>query len=242
VTADARPSAPSLASSVGVSLLLASLGATALVVPAASRAAGGEVSFVDAWLCLSGGTALLIGPAAAALRIARPVSRAELALPLGLALSAAPLIVFARLLKVSTHHRPLGAVTYAIVALGLILGATAFAARLLAWSGGSRAALRRFAPLLAAAAAGALALLLSLPLLKGLGAQLLDAALAIALWVVAAFLALPARVVRTAARVGAALWVAVVVGGLLVPAKSRDKVALEAPVLSGLVGWFRAAR
>jgi hypothetical protein len=243
VNAEARTDTPSLSVSVGVSLAIGALGAALAVVPALSRVTAHGVSFVSAWLVLAGSTALLAGPAAAALRIARPLPRQALSPLLGIALAAAPLVLFARLLKVATHHRPLGAATYAIIAAGVILGATAFAARLIAWSGEGSSSLRRRAPLVVLGLALAAVAALSLRALAGeLVHGAVHAALCLAVIVIAAFIALPPRVERLAARAGLALWVVLVLGSLLAPAQTRAAAASGAPVFSGFAGWFRAAR
>lgn len=219
-------------------LAIATLGSAVIVVPAALRAAGGGAGLIVAWVALWGSAALMIAPVAAAWRLARPLSRSAWSLPLGLALSLAPLMLFARVLKVATHHRPLGGATFAIVATLLVLGATAVAARLIAWSAGREGALAQ-APRVIAALSLALGLVLALP---ALGAELrgsvLDGLLSVVLAAVGAFV--PAR--QLVARIGPALWVVVVAAGLgwgLGAAQTRGVLADQAPVLTGLSGWLR---
>jgi hypothetical protein len=219
-------------------LAIATLGSAVIVVPAALRAAGGGAGLLVAWVALWGSAALMIAPVAAAWRLARPLSRSAWSLPLGLALSLAPLMLFARVLKVATHHRPLGGATFAIVATLLVLGATAVAARLIAWSAGREGALAQ-APRVIAALSLALGLVLALP---ALGAELrgsvLDGLLCVVLAAVGAFV--PAR--QLVARIGPALWVVVVVAGLgwgLGAVQTRGVLADQAPVLTGLSGWLR---
>jgi hypothetical protein len=162
--------------------------------------------------------------------------------PLGLSFSLAPLIVFARILILGTHHRPLGGATFAFVAAGLIAGAVAVAARVLAWSR-ERQGLLRNAPWALGAVALALAGLLSLPALGSpLRASLLDGALGALLLLGGASLRLPDKLAQSLARAGVFVWVAAVAIGLAVGLSSpevRSVLDSRAPVLLGLAGWLR---
>ncbi len=115
--------------SAAVGLALGAALCAVAVVPAALRSG----AFVTAWLVLLGSAALPVGLFAAALRNLGVRSRAVGTVLLALALSSAPLEVLARVLKATTHHRPLGGVTFAIIALFVLFGAAAVAARLLSW-------------------------------------------------------------------------------------------------------------
>jgi hypothetical protein len=73
-------------------------------------------------LALSGSVSLLVAPSGLWLRRAvegrlPPIDRA---LGCGVALASLPLALFASVLKSTTHHRPLGGATFAVVALGLL--------------------------------------------------------------------------------------------------------------------------
>lgn len=222
----------------GYALAIATLGSAAIAVPAALRAAGAGASLGLAFVALWGSAALMLAPVAGAMRVARPLPPLAYCFPLGLALSLGPLMLFGRVLKNATHHRPLGGATFALVATMLVLGATAVAARLIAWSQARSGALRR-APHAVAVAGLALGALLALPVLGSeLRASLLDGVLA--LCVVAAAAVAPEKPLL--ARVGLPLWgVAVALGlGLgLSSAATRAVLAEHAPVLLGLSGWLR---
>lgn len=223
-----RPLGPTL----GSGLLFGTLGCFVIALPAALRT---SASFVLAWLVLAASTALVLAPAAALLRVARPFPRQAWSVPLGFLLALPPLIVFARILKVGTHHRPLGGATFAIVALGVVLGAIALAARALTWE---KPILRKLviavAGLLALASA-ALALPVLAPPLRG---HVLDAALAFALLGAVAFVKLPEP--KTSVLAGPILWVAVgLVGLMLGSPELRALLADRAPVLAGVTAWLR---
>ena len=115
--------------SVGFALGL--VAAALLATVAALRATGGAVSPGWVWIGTWGASAAVLGPLGAVVRRARPLPLAAWCIPIGVGLALAPLTLFARILKATTHHRPLGAVTFAIVSIGLVLVATAFAARVI---------------------------------------------------------------------------------------------------------------
>jgi hypothetical protein len=115
---------------VGVALGL--VAAAVLATVAALRTTEASVSRIWVWIGAWGALAAVLGPLGAAVRRARPLPVEAWCIPVGIALSLAPLGLFARILKATTHHRPLGAVTFAIVSIAVILGAIAFSARLIA--------------------------------------------------------------------------------------------------------------
>ena len=117
---------------LGVGFALGLLAAAALATVATARAINGAASLVWVWVGVWGALAAVLGPLGAAIRRARPLPLAAWCVPVGLALALAPLGLFARILKATTHHRPLGAVTFAIVSIVVVLVAIAFAARLIA--------------------------------------------------------------------------------------------------------------
>jgi len=237
VSAEARESV-ALGAGFGYGLFVATLCAALAALPAALRASSAGASLPMAWLALWGAAALMSGPIAGAWRVARPLSAAAWSLPLGLALSLAPLLVFARVLKSATHHRPLGGATFAIVAALLVLGATAVAARVIAFAGKRQGALAK-APLALGLAGCLLAVPLAMPLLgAGLRASALDGLLLVA--GVAAGALAPER--PGLGRVGLVVWVLAVALGLglgLGAAETRAALADRAPVLLGLAGWLR---
>ncbi len=176
-------------------LLMGSLGAALAVVPAALRVSQAGATFVVAWLVLWGSAALLVSPFAGALRLARPLSPGLRALLGGALLAAAPLMVFARVLKVSTHHRPLGGVTFTLVALCLLLVFVACAGRLESFA---TTGIRRRILQGVYVVAGLAALRFLQPLISGearamgYGAGVLDAALLLGVALVAGLAPAPA--------------------------------------------------
>ncbi len=113
-------------------LALGSLVAMVAALPAAARVASQGGSFALGWLLLAGGSALVLGPVVALARNARPLPVALLATLAGAAAASIPLAVLARLLHKNTHHRPLGAATFAVIALALVAFASFAAWRALA--------------------------------------------------------------------------------------------------------------
>ncbi len=231
-------SATDARASGGHALAVATLGSAVIVVPAALRASAGGAGLAMAWLALWGSAALMIAPVAGAYRVARPLSPLAFSLPLGLALALGPLMVFARVLKTATHHRPLGGATFALAAALLVLAATALSARVIAWSAAREGALAKLPHVLAALGL-ALGALLALPALGNeLRGAMLDGALAVALAAVATWV--PER--RALARAGLVLWLVVVALGLglgLSAPETRAALADRSPVLLGLSGWLR---
>lgn len=241
--------APALAAPLTQGLLLGTVAAAIAAVPGALRAASGGASAALCWVVLCGGGALVLGPVVAALRVAKPWRAGVASIPIGLLLALAPMIVLGRLLKAGTHHRPLGGATFAIVAVGLVLGGVAVAARLIAWSAlppGDRA--RRLArPALAALLA--IALLAALALARAafgggsasIGGGVVDGVLALALGGAAATLRVPAGLARAARIAGPVLWLVVAVAGPVAgraaPAAQSATVA-RAPVLVGPAAWL----
>ncbi len=241
--------APALGAPLSQGLLLGTAAAAIATLPGALRASSGGASAGMCWVVLFGGTALVLGPVVAALRIARPWRASAASIPVGLLLALAPMIVLGRLLKAGTHHRPLGGATFAIVAVGLVLGGVALAARLIAWSTPSAsAAARRFArPALAALVA--IALLAALALARAafgagsasIGGGVVDGALALALGGAAATLRVPPGLARVARLAGPIVWLVVAVAGPVAgrAAPAARSASLErAPVLVGPSAWL----
>jgi hypothetical protein len=74
----------------------------------------------QAFVVCTAGCALVMAPLSAALAGSAQTSRFRQALTVGVLLAGLPLLPFAALLKTSTHHRPLGGVTFAVLA-GLVV-------------------------------------------------------------------------------------------------------------------------
>ncbi|MBK7578822.1 MAG: hypothetical protein IPI67_01335 [Myxococcales bacterium] len=237
------PAEVSLGSRFGYGLLVATSLGGAAVVPAALRVATNGPSLPVAWLALWGGAALTLAPVAASLRIARPFSTLAWSVPLGIVFSLAPLAMFARVLKTATHHRPLGAVTFAVIALMLVLGAIAVAARLLAWAEKRKGTALGRAPQLAGIIGGVLTLpFLPSLLASGLRASVLDAGLGLVTVAVGASVAVHSGLAQRAWLLGLLVWSAAVVLGLglgMGAAETRAVLADRAPLLLGLAGLLR---
>ncbi len=107
-------------------LLLGTLAALLAALPAALRSPAPLVT----WLLLAGSAALLTAPLGALLRASALPPRALLPALTAAALAGAPLALLGGLLKTATHHRPLGATTFALLGLGLGLGLVVLTARL----------------------------------------------------------------------------------------------------------------
>jgi hypothetical protein len=209
-----------------------------VAVPAIVRAAASDAAGGVAILALAGGSALLLGPALALLaRAAAHGARLSYALA-GLGLAAWPLARFGALLEANTNHRPLGAATFVLGALGLVLSCELVAWRVagLGRSGAGRVA----TPVLyAASLASTVLVLLAAFRMEGLRPHVLDAVLLViggALgWVALGRAALA----RVAARVGVILWTTLVAGYLFgVTRPAFDQIRDQAPVLSGPAGWL----
>jgi hypothetical protein len=114
-----------------VGLALGLIAAAVLATVAALRATDGSVSRAWVWIGVWGALAAVLGPLGAAVRRATPLALEAWCIPVGIALALAPLGLFARILKATTHHRPLGAVTFAIISIVVVLGAIAFSARVI---------------------------------------------------------------------------------------------------------------
>jgi hypothetical protein len=156
-----------------------------------------------------------------------------------------PLMVFAELLKRTTHHRPLGAATFAIVGAGVLCAAVAMAARLVAlWRKPGRA--QRWWRAAGIAVVGGSALLVAalvLPALRdaALRSGLLDTLLAVALLVLAVRLRDPAGLGRRVRLLAPVSWIIVVGAGAItlhaVPAVHAS-VQSAGPVLLEVLTWL----
>jgi len=153
-------------------MLLGTGAGLVVALPGAWRASSAGAAFIVGWLVLWGGAAVLVGPLAGALRLLRPERRGLVALALGVGLASGPWMVFAQVLKRATHHRPLGAVTFAVLGTAVFIGAMLVSARVLALAQSSARA-RRVGRVLAAV----LVLIAGLFVLRVLGGVVLAAEL-----------------------------------------------------------------
>ena len=196
-------------------------------------------------VCMAG-CALVMAPLSAALAGANSKNELRTALTVGALLSAAPLLPFATLLKTTTHHRPLGGATFAVVAGLVIIGLSLVCARFVTWTGAQDKRLARLARglLIAFAALGTAALLLGLVHgLKGGSAYqtgFYDALRVLGLATLAARVRLPEKVLRRVRGLGLAAWVAVVTVGVCLgraPAMQAE-LAARCPVLHWPLVWL----
>ncbi|HVJ15943.1 MAG TPA: hypothetical protein VM686_10880 [Polyangiaceae bacterium] len=208
-------------------------------VPAAVRVAADGGSLALGWLLLAGGSALVLGPAVALARHARPLPSAVLAVLAGSAAVSIPLAVFARLLHQNTHHRPLGAATFAVVGLLLIVVASFVAWRALAWLqvSSSRARLLTVS-VFGVTTLGAVALLALTGAAREWRGSVLDGAVVLVLLAVSVGLRVGSAWGDRLSRLAVPTWaLLVVLGAGLSRAAIGPVVGQEAPVLSPLNGW-----
>jgi hypothetical protein len=196
-------------------------------------------------VCLAG-CALVMAPLSAALAAEASTSKFRTALTLGVLLAALPLLPFATLIKTTTHHRPLGGVTLAVIAGLLIIGLSLVGQRFITWAGVQHARSRVPARvlLLVWAALGAAALVIGL--VRGLGGGsayqtgVYDALRVLALATLAARIPLPARLLGRVRGLGLAAWVTVVTVGVCLgraPAMQAE-LASRCPVLHWPLLWL----
>jgi len=195
-------------------------------------------------VCMAG-CALVMAPLSAALASAS-TSKFRTALTLAVLLAALPLLPFATLLKTTTHHRPLGGVTFAVIAGLSIVGLALICARFVTWAGVQptrRASFSRVL-LLVLAALGTAALLFGLVQgLKGGSAYqtgFYDALRVLALATLAARVPLPETLLRRALGLGLAGWLAVVTVGVCLARAPAMQVELASrcPVLHWPLVWL----
>lgn len=204
---------------------------------AASRASAGLAAF----FVLLGGAALAFGPTLAGLTLARPLSGSMRAALVGLGVSALPLAKLASTLKAATHHRPLGAVTFAVLALLLCLGCVAVSGRLLAVTAGARSsAIRRMrGALVVAAVAGPLLLLGRATASANLREGVFDVALGLGTGAVLGLLRWPPALVRASELSAVPLWLSTVVIGILVGLVFGGGAGeLASPALAAPISWI----
>ncbi|HEY8944005.1 MAG TPA: hypothetical protein VIM73_07080 [Polyangiaceae bacterium] len=221
-----------------VALSAGTLAAALAVIPAALRVPASGL----AWVVLAGACALVLGPALAGLARARPLTVALFSVLTGIGLAALPLAVLATRLKLVTHHRPLGAVTFAVLATAVVLGSIAVTLRLTTWTvgrgGGPGSAWIRAGIALLALAGPAL-LLGSVASAATARTSVLDVGLALASAAVLGFSPWPASLVKLASRAALPLWAALVGAGLWVGLSGGGEVArLASPALFAPFGWL----
>jgi hypothetical protein len=155
----------------------------------------------------------------------------------GLGLAAFPVARFGAVLEASTHHRPLGAATFVIGSLGIVLGCLLVAGRVAALDGRRGPAL--LLALRAAAAASVGLVLVAALRADALRPHAIDGLLLVgggALGWVA--LRRPA-LARPLARAGVVLWAALVAAHVFATTLPEfDQIRDRAPVLAGPAAWM----
>ncbi len=226
---------------LGAGLLLGTLAAVLGTLPAALRVATLSSNHVS----LVGLTAAWLAPVVVAARVLRPAPPALITAVCGVLLCFGPLTLFGGKLWVATHHRPLGAVTFSFVAMGILLGGVAIAARLRGVGPGPASEPRRVTrAVLWAACAASLAL--ALTRLPGalseatFRAGLLDAAVLGVLAAAATRWDVSAALNGTFRVAGPALYGVLVAAGALLLRYSADYGVLqrEAPVPLAPILWL----
>jgi len=223
---------------LGRGLWIGTLAGAAAAAFAATRAGEGVRTFLTLWSC----SALLLGLLCAGWLTSQPLTPGARRLLCGFGLAAFPLALLATLLKVATHHRPLGAVTLTLISLIVLLGFVALSARVDFWLArlGGRTALTLRAA--AAVAAGVGPCVLLARLLSGAASatrvSLLD--LSVGLGTAAALLLLPSPAVlrtRRIAVVALPIWIGAIVVGVALGIPLQDASGVS-PVLGAALAWL----
>ena len=99
-----------------------------LALPVALRTNGSASSFL-VWLSATGLLGMATTVCTGLVRMGRPLPSAIQMVPMGIMFALGPLAYVGSALHAHTHHRPLGAATFAVLSLGILLGCFAVAAR-----------------------------------------------------------------------------------------------------------------
>jgi hypothetical protein len=226
---------------LGSALALGAAAAALAALPDVRRVAEGVASPGAAWVALTGGTALVLGPLLALVRAARERARGLRVVLLGALLAGPPLAVLGQLLKTSTHHRPLGAATFGVLALIAMSFSLFVSYRLHAWAARGERRWRQISLGLVAVIALAGSALVLLRALASVGAHhdVIDGMRILAAGVLARMALDQPRVEMWARRAGALAWIAIVLGGLVVGRGAlAESIREHAPVLGGPLTWL----
>lgn len=236
-----------LAGALGSGLLIATVGSVIATLPAALRLGDVPQGRPLAWLLLAAGAALAAGPAGALGRAARPLGAAGRVLLLSVLLATPSLSLLGRVLKAVTHHRPLGATTFALVAALVLVAMVGVAARLVSSMTAAQGARRQLARaafwfLCAAGAAATLVSLVGLLVGAATAGAAFDGLLLGGVIASAAFAPIPrlAAPGRRTTQAALAVWVLLVVSGLAMASHPalRAEARARAPVYGALATWF----
>jgi hypothetical protein len=233
--------APRRASGIAAGLALSLL----VALRSGSFAAPGETPKQASWtatlVLLWAAASLLVVPIGLWIRRAplKDPASVDRAVLLGTALSALPLALFGGVLKSSTHHRPLGGTTFAVVAcivLTLCIGLAVRVGRGRASSNGSAWLAHSFRVACLGSAVAALAL--------GLGRShalvLVDGVTLGCACAAAGLLKIPTKLAALPGVVAGALWALLLSGGLLLTARPdlMSEARLRAPVSFAAFSWL----
>jgi len=226
---------------VAATLALGAVAAAVVALPAVRRVAAGSASAGFVWLALAGNTALVLGPLLVLARATRRSTAVWRPVFIGVALAAAPVMALGEELKLHTHHRPLGAATFGVLALALVLGSVVVTVRLFDFIGPPVRPARRIAArlLVTLAALGLGLVVLRAGASEAYGADVLDLARVLVVATLADRALDSARVVTLARRAGVLSWVLLVlVGFFAARGDVRAKIREHAPVLGGPAAWL----
>jgi len=219
--------------SFGAGLLLGVIGALAAGAHGAWRS---ELPFYPSWLALSASTALLTAPAGALLRASRPWPDWFRNLVLALMIAVGPWTILGRLLKAGTHHRPLGAVTFSVLAVVIGVVLVVLVSRLASWSAQRGARMFSGTILFLGLLGVTCVLVVTLPLAStSTLPSVLDATLMVGVFLAAAALPFHKGWLRVARFAGPSLWAFILlVGGIVLVSGPNLAVQLStrAPVLT----------
>ena len=226
---------------VGAALALGTAAAALAAMPDVRRVAAGVPSPGVAWVALAGSAALFLGPLLVLVRAAPARSSSFRAVLVGAALAVVPVALLGGILKTTTHHRPLGAATFGVLALVVVLGSVFVGARLGARAEGDATPFRRvtFGAATAVGLAG-----VAFVLFRALGSEsmhhgVIDALRLLAAAALARMALDQPRVETWARRAGALAWLAMVLGGMIAArGPVREAIRERAPVLGGPAAWL----
>jgi hypothetical protein len=231
--------------SMRVALAWGMLAAMLAALPSALRLA--PESVWPGFLVLSGATALLLAPFTASLAARSTLSGLSRILALGVGIALLPLTLAGRVLKSTTHHRPLGGATFAVVAVCVLLAGCALSARVLSWASTARSADSRWAARATLGFCVALAIFAVIAtgfrVTMGEVAQregVFDAARALGFGVAAAWLPAPRAWARSLGSIAVVAWLCVVSFGAWLsrgPALSAE-LSARTPVLYAPLSWL----
>jgi hypothetical protein len=226
---------------IGATLAMGALAAALAALPDVRRVAAGGTSPGLVWIGLSGSTALMLGPLLGLMRAARGSAPSFRAALVGIALSAAPVMLLGEMLKLHTHHRPLGAATFGFLSLGLVLVCVLVAVRLLGWTAREGGTSRRVAEraVRALAATSLFIAFMRAASSEAYGHDILDAIRVLVVVMLASRLLDAPRVMALARRAGVAAWVLLVLLGLFAARGDvKTKIRERAPLMGGPAAWL----